>query len=129
LHIFLASILQRGSQYWAPDHNSFDLSTPAAHEAVADIVNWIVNDKVMSLSLVPPGDGFVGTRLAHGTTGYGWNDPLRPLSAMGYVGSWGLAFVKSELPPQMAATRYAYVALPPMVGTQHKFVSYGGWAF
>jgi ABC-type glycerol-3-phosphate transport system substrate-binding protein len=124
----LASILQRGSDYWAADHNSFDLSTPAAHDALADIVSWILTDKVMFLSLVPP-DGFVGDRLAHGTTGYGWNDPLRPLSAMGYVGSWALGYVQQNLPPQMATAHYGYFALPPIVGTQHKFASYGGWAF
>ena len=129
LHIFLASILQRGGQYWAPDGKSFDLNTPVARESVTDIVSWIVKDKVMFLSLVPPGDGFVGTRLAHGTTGYGWNDPLRPLSAMGYVGPWGLSFVRQALPPEKKTARYDYVALPPIVGTQHKFVSYGGWAF
>jgi multiple sugar transport system substrate-binding protein len=128
VHLLLASILQRGGQYWAPDHNSFDLSTPAAHDALADIVSWIVQDKVMFLSLIPP-DGFVGDRLAHGTTGYGWNDPLRPLSAMGYIGSWALGYVKQNLPPARATTRYGYFALPPIVGTQPKFVSYGGWAF
>jgi ABC-type glycerol-3-phosphate transport system substrate-binding protein len=128
-HLFFASILQRGSDYWAPDHKSFDLNTSAAREALADIVSWIVNDKVMYLSLVSPSDGFVGTRLAHGTTGYGGNDPLSPLSAMGYMGTWGLAFAQQNLPPARANTRFTYVSLPPIVGTQHKFVSYGGWAF
>jgi multiple sugar transport system substrate-binding protein len=128
VHLLLASILQRGSDYWAPDHNSFNLTTPAAHDALTDIVSWIVNDKVMFLSLIPP-MGFVGDRLAHGTTGYGWSDPLRPLSAMGYIGSWALGYVKQNLPPQTATARYAYVATPPIVGMQHRFVSYGGWSF
>jgi ABC-type glycerol-3-phosphate transport system substrate-binding protein len=127
-HLLLASILQRGGQYWAPDGNSFDLTTPEAHDALTDIVSWIVNDKVMSLSLIPA-QGFVGDRLAHGTTGYGWNDPLRPLSAMGYIGSWALGYVQQNVPPERATTRYGYFATPPIVGTEHRFASYGGWAF
>jgi multiple sugar transport system substrate-binding protein len=130
VYIFLAAILQRGGHYWSPSGDTFDLNTPEAHAALADIASWVVQDKVMSLSLIPNNpDAFVGTRLAQGATGYGWNDPARPLSVMGYLGSWGLATVRHLLPPERKQVNYDYFALPPMVGTQHRFVTYGGWVF
>jgi multiple sugar transport system substrate-binding protein len=130
VYIFLAAILQRDGHYWSAAGDNFDLDTPEAHAALADIVSWVVNDKVMSMSLIPNNpDGFVGTRLAQGATGYGWNDPGRPLSVMGYLGSWGLAVVKHLLPADRQQVNYGYYALPPMVGTQHRFITYGGWVF
>jgi multiple sugar transport system substrate-binding protein len=130
VYIFLAQILQRGGHYWAASGDIFDLATPEARDALADIASWVLKNKVMSLSLIPsdPG-GFVATRLAQGATGYGWSNPGRPLSVMGYIGSWGLAAVRGLLPPERMNVHYDYFALPPMVGTQHKFVTYGGWAF
>jgi multiple sugar transport system substrate-binding protein len=130
VYIFLAAIKQRDGQYWSAKGDTFDLTSQAANDALADIVSWVVKDKVMSLSLIPPGPGgFVGTRLANGTTGYGWSDPNKPLSVMGYVGTWGLSAVRGFLPPERKSERYDYFALPPMVGTQHRFVTYGGWSF
>jgi multiple sugar transport system substrate-binding protein len=130
VYIFLAEIVQHGGQYWAASGDRFDLSTQAAHDGLADIVSWIVDKKVMSLSLVPTDpSGFVATRLAQGTPGYGWDDPNKPLSVMGYLGSWGLSLVKGLLPPARQNEHYDYVALPPIVGTEHKFVTYGGWSF
>jgi multiple sugar transport system substrate-binding protein len=130
VYIYLAQILQRGGHYWSATGDTLDLATPEAHDALADIVSWVVDSKVMSLSLVPQSPGtFVGTRLAQGATGYGWNDPTRPLSVMGYLGTWGLASVRQLLPPERKQANYDYFALPPMVGTKHRFVTYGGWVF
>jgi multiple sugar transport system substrate-binding protein len=131
VYIFLASILQHGGQYWSTTKGDmFDLSSQAAKDAMADIVSWVVKDKVMSLSLIPPGPGtFVGTRLAQGQTGFGWSDPNKPLSVMGYLGTWGLSAVRGQLLPDRKNVRYGYFAVPPMVGTQHQFVTYGGWSF
>src|SRR6185369_4227571 len=130
VYIFLAQIRQRGGDYWAPGATMFNLDTPQARDALADIVSWVVKDKVMSLSLTPSDTGgFVATRLAQGTTGYGWSDPNRPLSVMGYLGSWGLAVVRHSLPPARQQENFDYVALPPMVGNQHRFITYGGWVF
>jgi multiple sugar transport system substrate-binding protein len=130
VYIFLAAILQHGGHYWSARGDTFDLDTQEARDALSDIVSWVVKNRVMSLSLIPAGPGgFVATRLANGANGYGWNDPNRPLSVMGYLGSWGLAVVRGLLPPERMNERYDYFALPPMVGTQHKFVTYGGWAF
>jgi multiple sugar transport system substrate-binding protein len=130
VYIFLSQILQRGGHYWAPDKQTFDLNTPEARDTLTDITNWMIKDKVMSLSLVPNRtDTFVVTRLVQGATGYGWNDPNRPLSAMGYLGSWGLAVVRHTLPPERQQENFDYFPLPPMVGTQHRFITYGGWVF
>jgi multiple sugar transport system substrate-binding protein len=130
VYIFLAAIRQRNGEYWAPNRLAFDLNTPEANAALTDITNWIKVDKVMSLSLIPVrADAFVGTRVARGATGYGWNDPNRPLSVSGYLGTWGLTAVREALPPERKNVNYDYFALPPMVGTQHRFVTYGGWVF
>jgi multiple sugar transport system substrate-binding protein len=130
VYIFLASILQHGGHYWSAAGDTFDLATPEARAALDDIVGWIQKNKVMSMSLIPSDpNGFVVTRLALGATGYGWNDLNRPLSLMGYVGSWGLASVRGFLPMERKNEHYDYFALPPMVGTAHKFVTYGGWSF
>jgi ABC-type glycerol-3-phosphate transport system substrate-binding protein len=130
VYIFLASILQHGGTYWSAGGNTFDLGTQAAKDALADITGWVVKDKVMSLSLTPAGPGaFVGKRLAQGQTGYGWGDVNKPLSVMGYIGTWGLSAVRGMLLPDRMSEHYDYFAVPPMVGTQHKFVTYGGWSF
>jgi multiple sugar transport system substrate-binding protein len=130
VYIFLAAILQRGGHYWSAAGDTFDLDTPEARDALADIASWAVKDKVMSLSLIPNNpDSFVGTRLAQGATGYGWNDPGRPLSVMGYLGSWGLPVVKHLLPADRQQVNFGYYTLPPMVGTRHRFITYGGWVF
>jgi multiple sugar transport system substrate-binding protein len=128
VYLFLAEILQRGGQYWSPARDSFDLTTQAARDALADIVSWVVQRKVMSLNLTPSGTE-VSTRLAQGATGYGWSDPEKPLSVMGYMGSWGLAVVRHALPPNRQQVNYDYFALPPTFGAQHRFVTYGGWVF
>jgi multiple sugar transport system substrate-binding protein len=127
-HIFLSEILQRGGDYWAPDHQTFDFSTQAAYDSLADMVEWIKTSKVMHRKLVPDTNTFVTTRLAAGATGYGWGDPARPLSVMGYVGTWGVPSVREQLPPNVP-WHYDFFPLPPMVGTVHKFVQNSGWAF
>ena len=47
---------------------------------------------------------------------------------MGYLGTWGVPSVAGQVPPG-AAWRYDFFPLPPMVGTEHKFVTDSGWAF
>jgi ABC-type glycerol-3-phosphate transport system substrate-binding protein len=47
---------------------------------------------------------------------------------MGYIGSYGLPQVISQI-PMGVTTHYDYFTLPPMVGTQQKFVQNSGWAF
>jgi multiple sugar transport system substrate-binding protein len=126
-HIFFSQILQRGGNYWSADGKTFDFNTPAAHDSLAAMVKWINTDKVMSRSLIPDKNTFVTTRLAAGATGYGWSDPAKPLSIMGYVGTWGVPDTISQMPAGVQ-TRYDYFTLPPMAGTEHKFVQNSGWA-
>jgi multiple sugar transport system substrate-binding protein len=126
-HIFFSQILQRGGQYWSA-RGDFDFQTPAARESLADMVSWFAKDRVMHPEIVPSTQTFVINRLIGGATGYGWNDPAKPLAIMGYGGTWVLAAVYLLL-PQGRTTRYDFYPLPPMVGTEHEFVQNSGWAF
>jgi multiple sugar transport system substrate-binding protein len=126
-HIFMSQILQRGGTFWSPT-GTFDFSTPAAHDSLTAMVDWVTKDKVMFRSLVPDKNTNVTTRLAAGATGYGWSDPAKPLSVMGYLGTWGVPSITGMVPPG-SQWNYEYFPLPPIVGTQHKFVTDSGWAF
>jgi len=125
-HIFFSQILQRGGTYWRSD-NTFDFSSPAAHDSLAEMVKWISADKVMFPSLIPDKNTFVTTRLATGATGYGWSDPTRPLSIMGYAGTWAYPNTVGQLPAG-SSVHFGFFALPPMVGSDHKFVQNSGFA-
>ena len=48
---------------------------------------------------------------------------------MGYVGTWGVPSIKGAAAHGPAAPSTSIYALPPMVGTEHKFVQNSGWAF
>jgi multiple sugar transport system substrate-binding protein len=126
-HILLSQILQRGGSYWSADGTRFDFGTHAARAALTEMVDWIVGRRVMSRDLVPERNTFVTTRLAMGATTTGWNNLDRPLSAMGYAGTWALPNTVAQVP---AGTnrRFEFHSLPPMVGQQHRFVQNSGWA-
>jgi multiple sugar transport system substrate-binding protein len=126
-HIFFSQILQRGGNYWSASGNTFDFHTPEARASLEDMIKWVNVDKVMFPSLIPDKNTFVTTRLATGATGYGWSDPMKPLSIMGYCGTWGVPDTISQK-PMGVNTRYDYYTLPPMAGSEHKFVQNSGWA-
>lgn len=126
-HILLSQILQRGGNYLTPE-GLYDFNTPQARDSMTEMVRWINESKVMFLSLMPSENTFVTNRLARGATGFGWNDPARPLSVMGYVGTFGLPGTIGQLPPG-STTRFDFFTVPPMVGTEHKFIQNSGWAF
>jgi multiple sugar transport system substrate-binding protein len=128
-HILLSQILQRGGHYWSKTNPTlFDFNTPEARDALTAMVDWVNKDKIMSPALIPDKNTFVTIRLGRGATGYGCGDASQPLSAIGYVGTWGLPASLVERPPGSNA-RFAFVALPPMVGTEHRFVQNAGFAF
>jgi multiple sugar transport system substrate-binding protein len=127
-HIFFSQILQRGGQYWsATSPGTFDFNTPAAKQSLGAMVDWIKTGKIMWRSLIPSANSFVTTRLAKGDTTHGWNDVSKPLSVMGYAGTWALTGVISQI-PNGVNTKYGFYTLPPMVGQEHKFVQNSGWA-
>jgi multiple sugar transport system substrate-binding protein len=130
-HIFFSQIIQRGGNYWsAKNDGTFDFGTQAAKDSFTAMVNWVNKDKVMfPSSLVPDKDTFVTTRLATGASGYGWNDPAKPLSIMGYCGTWGIPSATDQNKAAGKNTRFDFAPLPPMVGTEHRFVQNSGWAF
>jgi ABC-type glycerol-3-phosphate transport system substrate-binding protein len=136
-HIFLSLILQNGGKYWdgtgeafdASKGHTFNFTNEAAIKALTSMVDWVANKKVMfPKELVPAMNTFVTVRLASGAAGYGWNDPAKPLSVMGYAGTWALANTVGQL-AATNQTKYDFVALPPMEGSDHKFVQNSGFAF
>ena len=131
-------ILQNGGTYWtgggeafdATKGHTFNFTSQAAKDSLTAMVKWIATDKVMyPKELVPPMNTFVTVRLASGSTEYGWKDANRPLSLMGYAGTWALANTVGQLMPSNT-TKYDFVTLPPMVeGSDHKFIQNSGFAF
>ena len=138
--ILLSQILQRGGKYWTDgpggDESSFDanegdlfnFNTAEARASLTEMVGWITVNKVMFPELVPDKNTHVITRLASGAAGYGWNDPTKPLAVMGYLGTAGVPSARAELPPG-TNWRFDYFPVPPMVGTEHRFVQSSGWSF
>ena len=128
MQLLFGQILQRGGKYWGPSGDLFNFNTPEARDGLAAMVSWLTVNKVMYPGIVPTKNTGVTNRLAAGATGYGWSDPAKPLSVIGYVGTWGVPSTVGQLPAG-STWHYGFFALPPMVGTEHKFVSDGGWAF
>jgi multiple sugar transport system substrate-binding protein len=137
-HIFLSLILQNGGKYWdgtgdifdASKGHTFNFTNEAGIKSLTAMVDWVANKKVMfPKELVPAMNTFVTVRLASGAAGYGWNDAAKPLSVMGYAGTWALANTVGQL-AATNMTKYDFVALPPMVeGSDHKFIQNSGFSF
>jgi ABC-type glycerol-3-phosphate transport system substrate-binding protein len=92
------------------------------------MVSWVKVNNILSPKLIPTKNTFVTVRLGRGATEYGCGDPMQPLSAMGYVGTWGLPASMSERPPG-STTKFEFFHLPPMVGSEHRFVQNAGFSF
>ena len=122
-------ILQRNGDYWSKtDPGLFDFNTPEARESLAEMVKWVTVDQVMSPALMPDKNTYVTSRLAKGATGFGCGtDVSAPLSVMGYAGTWAVQDVKSQVPAS-STVRYEFFPLPPMVGTEHRFIQNAGFA-
>jgi multiple sugar transport system substrate-binding protein len=120
-------IVQRGGSYWSPT-GEFDFTTPEAEASLSAIVGWITVDKIMFPELIPDRNTFFTVRLVSGAVGYGWNDVNKPLSVMGYAGTWALPATNGARPAGNN-TRFDFFALPPMVGSEHKFVQNSGFAW
>jgi ABC-type glycerol-3-phosphate transport system substrate-binding protein len=127
-HLLFAQILQRGGSYWNAAGDRFVLTSQEAVDSLTAMVSWVKERKIMSTTLIPDKNTGVPARLAAGATGWGWGDPTKPLSVMGYLGTWGVPSVSAQVPPG-ATWRYDFYPLPPMVGTEHRFVTDSGWAF
>jgi multiple sugar transport system substrate-binding protein len=128
-HILLSMILQRGGRYWSEtEPGLFDFNTQQARDSLTEMVKWVTVDKVLSPALMPDKNTFVTNRLAKGATGFGCGtDVTAPLSVMGYAGTWAVPDVKSQVPAG-STYRYEFFPLPPMVGTEHRFIQNAGFA-
>jgi multiple sugar transport system substrate-binding protein len=127
-HLFLSQILQRGGSYWSATGDTFDFDTQAARDSLAEMVKWLRVDRVMFPELIPGKNTSVPGRLAAGATGFGWGELGKPLSVMGYLGTWGVPSTVGQLPVG-TSWRYEFYPLPPMVGDKHRFIQNSGWAF
>jgi len=126
-HLLLSQILQRGGAYFTANQ-TFDFTSQAARDSLTEMVKWLQVHKVMFRQLIPQQNTSVPGRLAAGATGYGWNNRAKPLSVMGYLGTWGLPSTTSQL-PDGSQWQYEFHTVPPMAGNEHKFVQNSGWAF
>jgi len=90
-HIFVSQILQRGGTYLDANKN-FVFTSMEAHDALTAMADWVVNRKVMSMSLIPDKNTGVTTRLAAGATGYGWGTPEKPQKTLEKVKVWVESF-------------------------------------
>jgi multiple sugar transport system substrate-binding protein len=129
-HILLSQILQRGGKYWADDNKAlFNFDTQQARDSLTEMVKWATVDGVLSPSLMPDKNTFFSVRLVRGAVGYGCStDGSQPLSAMAYAGTWAVKDALSNVLPG-TTVHLEYYPLPPMFGTEHKFVQNAGFAF
>jgi multiple sugar transport system substrate-binding protein len=128
-HILLSQILQRGGKYWAEDGKTFNFNTQEARDSLTEMVKWATVDGVLSPSLMPDKNTFFSVRLVRGAVGYGCSaDGSQPLSAMAYAGTWGVKDALTNVLPG-TTVNLEYYPLPPMVGTEHRFVQNAGFAF
>jgi ABC-type glycerol-3-phosphate transport system substrate-binding protein len=113
--LFLAGILQRGGDYWGPNHASFVFTSAEARASLQFLVDAANQHDIFDLA-APPAD-----------------DPIRMFfaqndEAMGYAGSWTIAQGQLDYPDFGAfGDTFSYHRLPPLVGTEHRFVADSGW--
>lgn len=110
---FLAGILEQGVDYFAEDGKHFNFNSP---EAVATI------QKLMDMALV---DGIVDPIIFNADSEWVGESFAQGHNAIGVLGSWYAGDAKLAYPD----LTFDYVTLPPMMGSQHKFASVGGWGY
>jgi multiple sugar transport system substrate-binding protein len=112
-NVFLAGILQRGGQIWSGSALNF-----ASAEAQASI-QWIWEKAWISMD----------NAAVHCSNSVDDVDPIlsttnqRDVSR--YCGTWLIPAVQANYPN----LNLAYTTHPPLVGTEHKFVTNAGWSY
>jgi multiple sugar transport system substrate-binding protein len=110
---FLAGILEQGGSYFAEDGRHFNFNSPEAVATIQKLMDMAQKDKVVDPIIFNQDSEWVGESFAQGH------------SAIGVLGSWYAGDAKLSYPD----LKFDYVALPPMMGPKHKFVSVGGWGY
>lgn len=110
---FLAGILEQGGNYFAEDGKHFIFNSPEAIATIQKLMDMAQQDKIVDPVIFNQDSEWVGESFAQGH------------SAIGVLGSWYVGDAKLSFPD----LKFDYVSLPPMMGSEHKFVSVGGWGY
>jgi multiple sugar transport system substrate-binding protein len=110
---FLAGILEQGGNYFAEDGRHFNFNSPEAVAAIQKLMDMAQKDDIVDPIIFNQDSEWVGESFAQGH------------NAIGVLGSWYVGDAKISYPDLV----FDYVSLPPMMGTEHKFVSVGGWGY
>jgi multiple sugar transport system substrate-binding protein len=110
---FLAGILEQGGNYFAEDGKHFNFNSPEAVATIQKLMDMAQVDKIVDPIIFNQDSEWVGDSFAQGHT------------AIGVLGSWYVGDAKLSYPD----LEFDYVSLPPMMGSDHNFVSVGGWGY
>ena len=110
---FLAGILEQGGDYFAEDGKHFNFNSPEAIATIQKLMDMAQVDGIVDPIIFNQDSEWVGEAFAQGK------------AAIGVLGSWYVGDAKLSYPDLV----FDYVALPPMMGSEHKFVSVGGWGY
>lgn len=110
---FLAGILEQGGNYFAEDGKHFNFNSPEAVATIQKLMDMAQVDGIVDPIIFNQDSEWVGDSFAQGH------------NAIGVLGSWYVGDAKLAYPDLV----FDYVALPPLMGSEHKFVSVGGWGY
>ena len=110
---FLAGILEQGSDYFAEDGKHFNFNSPEAIATIQKLMDMAQIDKVVDPIIFNADSEWVGESFAQGHNG------------IGILGSWYAGDAKLAYPD----LKFDYVTIPPMMGSEYKFASVGGWGY
>ncbi len=110
---FLAGIMEQGANYFAEDGKHFVFNSPEAVATIQKLMDMAQQDKIVDPIIFNQDSEWVGESFAQGHT------------AIGVLGSWYAGDAKLSYPD----LKFDYVALPPLMGSTHKFASVGGWGY
>ena len=110
---FLAGILEQGANYFSEDGKHFNFNSPEAIATIQKLMDMAQKDGIVDPIIFNQDSEWVGESFAQGHNG------------IGVLGSWYVGDAKLSFPDLV----FDYVTLPPMMGSEHKFASVGGWGY
>ena len=110
---FLAGILEQGGNYFAEDGKHFNFNSPEAVATIQKLMDMAQKDKVVDPIIFNADSEWVGDSFAQGH------------NAIGVLGSWYAGDAKMAYPD----LKFDYVSLPPLMSSNYKFASVGGWGY
>jgi multiple sugar transport system substrate-binding protein len=110
---FLAGILEQGGDYFADDGKHFNFNSPEAVATIQKLMDMAQQDAIVDPVIFNAESEWVGDSFANGH------------NAIGVLGSWYAGDARVAYPD----LKFDYVTLPPLMGSEHRFVSVGGWGY